>query len=256
MKFILWKQWFTIPIDYILINPISNEFNSSAVSTKGKLVRHGYSFEEFPEAFDMHTLNDKANSLGSEKTCSLSLYDRLAIELFACEKLLLPKTKTRIKLIRARPHYYMLFYNPNVIMKIVNCSLFTRRSLVAEPNHQYLQLNLEREPAHYNYMETIARTFFIPSRQSQFIMQVNNARIRKIAVAMNKNLAVTRSFHKNPLDYQQFHLRELKIVRVGRAFISLDTTSPCRPYVTTMKAIQVNVIFLLFLLMIFEITIF
>ena len=71
-------------------------------------------------------------------------------------------------------------------------------------------------------------------------MQVNNARIRKLAVAMNKNLAVSRYFHKNPLHYQQFYLRELRIVRVGRAFISLDTIFLCRPYVTTMKAIQLN----------------
>ena len=32
-------------------------------------------------------------------------------------------------------------------MKIVNRSLFTRRTLVADPNYQYLQNNLEKEPA-------------------------------------------------------------------------------------------------------------
>ena len=63
----------------------------------------------------------------------------------------------------------MLSDNPNVCLKIVNCSLFTRKILVAEPNHQYSQCNQEREPIHYNYMETIARTFIIPSRQNQFI---------------------------------------------------------------------------------------
>ena len=33
---------------------ISNEFNSSAVSNKGILACQGYSFEEYPEAFDMY----------------------------------------------------------------------------------------------------------------------------------------------------------------------------------------------------------
>ena len=139
---------------------ISNEFNSSAVSNKGIL-------EDYPEAFDMYPFTDRANALGSGIT--FSLYGRLAIDLFTCEKLLLPKTKVRIKLIRARPNFYMLSDNPNISLKIVDCSLFTRRILVAEPNHQYLQWNLEREPAHYNYVETIARTFIIPSRQNQFI---------------------------------------------------------------------------------------
>ena len=219
---------------------ISNEFNSSAVSNKGILACHGYSFEEYPVAFDMHPFTDSANSLGTGIT--FSLYGRLAIDLFICEKILLPKTKVRIKLIRARPNFYMLSDNPNVSLKIADCSLFTRKVLVAEPNHQNLQWNLEKEPAHYNYMETIARTFIIPSRQNQFIQEnvFNNAPIRMIAVAMDTNSAVAGSFHENPFNYQQFHLRELRFIRGGRAIISLDTTSPCRPCVTTMKAMQFN----------------
>ena len=130
----------------------------------------------------------------------------------------------------------------NVSLKIVDCSLFTRRILVAEPNNQYMQWNLEREPAHYNYMETIARTFIIPSRQNQFLQEnvFNNAPIRRIAVAMNTNSAVAESFHENPFNYQHFHLRELRIIWGGRATVSLDTTSPCQPYVTTTKAMQFN----------------
>ena len=111
---------------------ISNKFNSSAVSNKGILACHGYSFEEYPEAFDMYPFTDRANSLRSETT--FSLYGRLAIDLFTCEKLLLAKTKVQIKLIRARPKFYMLSDNPNVKLKLVDCSLFTRRILVAEPN--------------------------------------------------------------------------------------------------------------------------
>ena len=87
-------------------------------------------------------------------------------------------------------------------------------------------------------METIARTFIIPSRQNQFIQEnvFNNAPIRRIAVAMNAYSAVADSFHENPFNYRKFYLRELRIIRDGRANVSLDTTSPCRPYVTTMKA--------------------
>ena len=91
-------------------------------------------------------------------------------------------------------------------------------------------------------METIARAFIIPSRQNQFIQEniFNNAPIRRLAVAMNTNSAVAGSFHENLFNYQQFHLRELRIIRGGRAIVSLDTTSPCRPYSITMKAMQFN----------------
>ena len=71
------------------------------MSNKGTFVCHGYSFGEYPDAFDMHPFTDRANSLGTGIT--FSLYERLAIDLFTCEKLLLPNTKVRIKPIRARP---------------------------------------------------------------------------------------------------------------------------------------------------------
>ena len=50
-----------------------------------------------------------------------------------------------------------------VRLEMVDSSLFTKMILVAVSNNHYLQWNLEREPAHYNYMETIAKTFIIPS---------------------------------------------------------------------------------------------
>ena len=81
----------------------SNEFNSSAVSNKGILACQGYSFEEYPDASDMHPVIDRAKSLGTGIT--FSLYGRLAIDLSTCENLLLPNTKVGMKLIRARPNF-------------------------------------------------------------------------------------------------------------------------------------------------------
>ena len=129
------------------------------------------------------------------------------------------KSKVRIKVIRARPNSYMLSDNPNSSLKIVDYSLFKRRILVFEPNLQNLQWNLEREPAQYKHMKTIARTFIIPSCQNQFIQEnkIDNAPVRRIAVAMNIISAVAGCFQENPFSYQQFHLRELENIRCGRA---------------------------------------
>ena len=65
-----------------------------------------------------------------------SLYGRPANDLFTCEKILIPKTKNRNKLIRSRPNFYMQSDNPNVSLKTVDCSQFTRAILLDEPNHQ------------------------------------------------------------------------------------------------------------------------
>ena len=85
---------------------------------------------------------------------------KLAIDLFQYEKLLLPNTKVRLKLIRARPNFYMISYNPHVSIKVL-CSLFTRRVVVNEVYHQTIKYQLTHQPACYNFMETIA--FIIPS---------------------------------------------------------------------------------------------
>ena len=52
---------------------VLNDFNSSAVSKKGILACHGYSYEEYPDAFEMHLFTDRANSLGTGITFSLGL---------------------------------------------------------------------------------------------------------------------------------------------------------------------------------------
>ena len=73
---------------------------------------------------------------------------------------------------------------------------------------------------------------------------------------MNTNSGVAGSCHENFFSYQQFHLGELRNFRGGRAIVSLDTTSHCRPYFTTMKAIKLNEDFPAFSLIDFKIIIF
>ena len=94
-------------------------------------------------------------------------------------------------------------------------------------------------PVEYNYSETLAKTFVIPARQNQFIQEnsFNNAPIRRIAIAMNTNSAFTSSFTENPFWYQQFDLRQIRILRGGQPIVDFHTAHNCRLYVTTMKAI-------------------
>ena len=66
----------------------------------------------------------------------------------------------------------------------------------------------------------------------------NNAPIRRIAIAMNTNSTFTGSFTKNPFWYQQFDLRQIRILRGGQPIVDYDTSDNCRLYVTTMKAMN------------------
>ena len=130
---------------------------------------HGYEIEKEPSDFEKSSFIDREEELLLKN--GTTYYGKLAIDLFQCEKLLLSNTKVRLKLIRARPNFYMIFYNPQVSLKVIYCFLFTRRVVVNEVNHQTIKYQLTYQPACYNFMETIARTFIIPSEQNQFIQE-------------------------------------------------------------------------------------
>ena len=89
-------------------------------------------------------------------------------------------------------------------------------------------------------MEILAKTFIIPARQNQFIEEniFNKAPIRRVAIAMNTNSAFTGSLTENPFWYQQFDLRQIRLLRGGQPIVDFDTAHNCRLYVTTMKAMN------------------
>ena len=148
--------------------------------------------------------------------------------------------KVRLRLIRARPSFYMISDNPNVSLGIVDCSLYTRRIVLKDDYHKKRMDMLAYAPVEYNYLETLAKTFIIPARRKQFILEIvfNNAPIRRIALAMNTISAFTGSYTENPFWYQQFELRQIRILRGGQPIVDFDTADICRLYVTTMKAMN------------------
>ena len=167
-------------------------------------------------------------------------YDKLSIDFFTTSEILYPNMKVRIRLIRARPNFYMISENPNVTLGFVDCSLYTRRVMLKEDYHKMRLSQLAYAPTECNYMQTLAKTYIVLERQNQFIQEniSNNAPIRRIAIAMNSNSSFTSSFPKSPFWYQQFNLRDIRILSGRRLFVHHDTTDNCRLYVTTMKAMN------------------
>ena len=134
----------------------------------------------------------------------------------------------------------MISDNPNVSLGIVDCSLYTRRIALKDDYHKKPMDMLAYTPVEFNYLETLAKTFIIPARQNQFIQEniFNNAPVRRIAIAMNTNSAFTGSYTEKPFWYQQFELRQIRILRGGQPIVDFDAADNCRLYVTTMKAMN------------------
>ena len=71
----------------------------------------------------------------------------------------------------------MISDNPNVSIGFKDFSLYTRRIALNDDYHKKRMDMLVYAPVEYNYLESLAKTFFIPARQSQFIQDniFNNA---------------------------------------------------------------------------------
>ena len=168
------------------------------------------------------------------------LYGKLGVDFFSTSELLNPNIKIRLRLIRARPNFHMISDNPNFSLGIVDCSLYTRRIGLKEDYHRKRMDMLAYTPVEFNYLETLENTFIIPDRQNQFVQEniFNNAPVRRIAIAMNTSSAFTGSYTENLFWYQQFDLRQIRILRGGQPIVGFDAADNCRLYVTTMKAMN------------------
>ena len=85
----------------------------------------GYDYEQDPEDIN----NPLPDPYFTRRMKLLSrpdgfmLYGKLGIDFFSTSELLYPIIKFGLRLIRARPNFYMISDNPNVSLGIVDCSL-------------------------------------------------------------------------------------------------------------------------------------
>ena len=221
---------------------ISNNVEAAISEYKGVLHCEGYDYEQDPE----YISNPLPDPFFTRRMKLLSrpdvfmLHGKLEIDFISTSELLYSNMKIRLRLIRARPNSYMISDNPNVTHGIVDCSLYTRRIALKDDYHKKRMDMLAYAPVEYNDLETLAKTFIIPARQNQFLQEniINNAPIRRVAIAMNTKSVFTGCFFENPFWYQQFDLRKTRILRGGQPIVDFDTADNCRLYVTIRKAMN------------------
>ena len=90
----------------------------------------------------------------------------------------------------------MISDNPNVSLRNVDCSLYTRRIALMNDYHKKRMDILASTPVEFNYLETVAKYFINPAKQHQLFQEniFNNAPNRTIANAMITNSGFTGSY--------------------------------------------------------------
>ena len=91
----------------------------------------------------------------------------------------------------------------------------------------------------FNYLETAKKILSFPQdKTNSFKKTIDNAPVRRFAIAMNKNSAFTGSLTEKPFSYQQVDLRQIRILEGGQPILDFDAVDNCSLYVTIMKAIK------------------
>ena len=201
----------------------------------------GYDYEEFIDEYMEAPLSEPFFTRRMKvlsRSDGFMLYSKLGVDFFSTSELLYPNMKFRLRLIRAGANFYMISDKPNVCLGNVDCSLYTRRFALKDRYHKKRMDMLAYTPLEFNFLEPFAKTFIIPAGQNQFIQKniFNNAPVCRIAIARNTNSAFTGSYIENPFWYQQFELRQFRILRGGQPNVDFDSAYNCPLYVTTMKA--------------------
>ena len=185
---------------------ISNNFKGAIFEYKGVLHCGGYDYEEFADEIMEAPLSEPFLTRRRKmlsRPDGFMLYGKIRVDFFSTYELLYPNMKVRLRLISARPNFYMISDNPNVSLGIVDCSLYTRRLALKDDYHKKRMDMLAYTPVEFNCLETLAKTFINRARRNQFIQEniSNNAPVRRIAIARNTNSAFTGFYTENPFWY-------------------------------------------------------
>ena len=145
--------------------------------------------------------------------------------------------KVRLRQSRARSNVNLIYDNPNVSLRIVDCLLYTRRIALKDDHHKKILDMFAYSSGEFNFLETLAMTFIVPARPHRLIQKdiFNKAPVRRIDIAMNKDSPFTGSYTKNPFCYQPFDLRQMSKLRSGQPHADFNAANNCRLHVTTMK---------------------
>ena len=131
---------------------ISNNFKGAIIEYNGVLHCEGYDYEQAPEDIANHLPDPfftRRMKLLSRPD-GFMLYGKLGIDFFSTFELLYPNMKIRLRLIRARPNFYMISDNPNASLGIVDCSLYTRRIALKDDYQKKRMDMLAYAPVEYN----------------------------------------------------------------------------------------------------------
>ena len=140
--------------------------------------------------------------------------------------------------------FFMISYNLNLCFGIVGAHstlvVLLSRMIITRKEWTYLHSHILRWSSTFWKLQRRLLSFPLDKTNS-FNYFFNEAQIRRVAIAMNTQSALTGSHTESPFSYHQFDFRQMRMPKNGQPFLLFDAADSCRLYVTTMKAMNFQV---------------
>ena len=227
---------------------VEAELSHNASCKEGWLRSQGYQFEDNPGDVSDEAFSNR-KKLGEKLTSKWSLYGRLADSFLADNhKFLLPGVEVRVKLYRAPDQFVMIHSEASkdsqgdFSIQIVNASLLVHKLELKKETYLTIERMLSRKAAHYDFRETVPKSFLISSGVAMYYRDdiFNRAPIRRIVLVMVPKTSFSGNFWTNHFHFQQMDLEVVRLkgegALVGATPMHLNDNL-VRSYYNTLKSL-------------------
>ena len=146
----------------------------------------------------------------TRRFCTLSSIDKVATDIFACNKHLSSGLTPRVSVLTTRPRFCLMYDGEakNYKAKISEANLHVRKMTVTENVYTAIETTLTKLPAIYRCTEITPTAFLLITGSSSWNHGdiFNREPIFRYALAMNSNQAFLGSKRSNPYYFQEFNL--------------------------------------------------
>ena len=173
----------------------------------------------------------------------ITLYGKLAVDFFSCEKHLVSGVTLRLSFRRSQDDFVTISETAakNYKVKIDEANLFFRKMTVSDNVVGAIEKTLLKTPATYRYNEVITKTFLATAGQRSWKHEdiFTKEPIRRLIVALCRSNAFIGTNNINPYHYQKLDLSEITVYRNGFATAGTPmlTNDNKRLYYNSMSAL-------------------
>ena len=222
---------------------IETEFSHGTDAKKTWLKCQGYEYEANPSGI-ANALKD-ARKQAARESAQITLYGKLAVDFFSCEKQLVSGVTLRISFRRSQDDFATISEaaGKNYKVKIDEANLFVRKMTVSDNVVGAIEKTLLRTPAIYRYNEVITKTFLATTGQQSWKHEDTFTKepIRRLIIALCAGDAFIGTNTVNPFNYRKFGLRVPAITVFRNGFATagtpMSTIDNKRLYYNSMSAL-------------------